>query len=117
LEGITLRENRNTTLNTKLYGEIKKAAVDLGMNVNELLEEGMLLILKHYQSELDAEYFTSDLVFLVLAGDSFDSEAKEIFRKWWETGEIKKREETSDAVFGKAKKYIREAKFIGLRRE
>ena len=38
-----------TTLDQVLIKEVKKLAIDLGLSANELIEEGMQLVLKKYR--------------------------------------------------------------------
>lgn len=45
------RKNVNTTLSVDLYQTIRRIAFDKGFNANDLLEEGMLYIIKKYGYE------------------------------------------------------------------
>jgi metal-responsive CopG/Arc/MetJ family transcriptional regulator len=40
-----------TTLDQVLIKEVKKLAIDLGLSANELIEEGMQLVLKKYRKK------------------------------------------------------------------
>jgi hypothetical protein len=45
---MTKRRNYNTTYRTDLLKEIKLLAVELGKKENEIIEEGMMLVLEKY---------------------------------------------------------------------
>lgn len=43
-----VRKNTNTTLDEDLYKKIQILAIQINKNANDLLEEGMLLVLQKY---------------------------------------------------------------------
>lgn len=49
------RKSVNTTLDSKLYKEIKLLALEQDKDANDLLEEGMRLVLKMYGKKLPEE--------------------------------------------------------------
>ncbi|TCS94842.1 hypothetical protein [Hazenella coriacea] len=46
------RKNINTTIDIELYRQIKVLAAKLDKNANDLLEEGMRLVLEKYGEEV-----------------------------------------------------------------
>ena len=47
------RKNINTTLDEKLYTEIKILAIKLKTNANDLIEEGMKHIIEKHQDKIN----------------------------------------------------------------
>ncbi len=45
------RKNINTTLDEELYTELKILAINLKMNANDLIEEGMRYIVEKYKNK------------------------------------------------------------------
>ncbi|HOJ09770.1 MAG TPA: hypothetical protein PK733_04155 [Clostridiales bacterium] len=46
-----MRKNINTTINEELYKEVRILAIKLGLNTNDLIEEGMRYILNKYKEK------------------------------------------------------------------
>lgn len=46
------RKNMNTTIDEKLYKAIKFLALELDIDANDLLEEGMKLVLEKYGKKI-----------------------------------------------------------------
>lgn len=48
-----VRKNKNTTLDEDLYKEIQILAIKTGKKANDLIEEGMKLVLEKYKKLMD----------------------------------------------------------------